>query len=225
MSRFAEEEEELRRRLLFMGGIVESMIPLAMQILTERARGPLVELYRREEEVNRLHIELDDRVLTLVARYQPAATDLRLILATTKINSDLERIGDQAVNIGQSAEILLDAPPAERRLLDIPRMHELAASMLHDALDAFARREVGLARSVVARDDEEDRLKAQAFHTLMRMMQADSFAVQRGLGLILIARNFERIADHATNVAEDVIFMVIGKDIRHGATAEGAAGT
>jgi phosphate transport system protein len=127
----------------------------------------------------------------------------------------LERIGDQAVNISQTTTILLDHPQLKRRLFDIPRMAELAKKMLKDALDAYVKKDVDLARSVVQRDSEEDQLKSESFHELMQLMQSDSSTVQQALGLILISRNLERIADHATNIAEDVIFMVLGKDIRH----------
>ena len=168
-----------------------------------------------EDEVNRLHIDIDNRCVNLIALHQPAATDLRFIIAAIKINSDLERIGDQAVNISQTAALLLDHPQLEKKLLNIPRMTELAQSMFKDSLDSFVKKDVALARTVLARDAEEDQLKSEAFNELMQLMQSDASTIQRALGLILIARNLERIADHATNIAEDVIFMTLGKDIRH----------
>ncbi|MFH2034155.1 MAG: phosphate signaling complex protein PhoU, partial [Candidatus Margulisiibacteriota bacterium] len=155
--------------------------------------------------------------------HQPAATDLRFIIAAIKINSDLERIGDQAVNISQTTEILLDQPQLERKLLDIPRMAELAQSMLKDSLDAFVKKDVALAKTVLARDAEEDRLKSEGFNELMQLMQSDASTIQRALGLILISRNLERVADHATNIAEDVIFMALGQDIRHHAEGKNTA--
>ena len=212
---FEEVEEELKYRLLHMGSVVEEMIHLAVTGLVDRDTKSLAPVAVKEQEVNQLHIEIDDRCFKLLALYQPAASDLRFIVGAIKINSDLERIGDQAVNISQTTEILLRHPQLERKLFDIPRMAELAKRMVKDALDSYVRRDVELARSVVQRDSEEDKLKSEAFNELMQLMQSDSSSIQRALGLILISRNLERIADHATNIAEDVIFMVLGKDIRH----------
>jgi phosphate transport system protein len=175
----------------------------------------LKEVAHDEGQVNDLHIDVDDRCLKLIALHQPTAADLRFIIAALKINSDLERIGDQAVNISQTAARLLEVPQLERKLLDLPRMADMAQSMLKDSLDAFVKKDVELARSVLERDDAEDQLKSESFHELMRIMQSDASTIERALSLILIARNLERIADHATNIAEDVIFMVHGKDIRH----------
>ncbi|MEK7390143.1 MAG: phosphate signaling complex protein PhoU [Elusimicrobiota bacterium] len=212
---FEEAEAELKNQIVAMGSLAEEMIHSAIQGLSERSREPLGKVTRNEEQVNRLHIDVDSRSVNLIALHQPTATDLRFIIAAIKINSDLERIGDQAVNISETTALLLDMPQLERKLLDIPRMAELAQGMLKDSLDAFVRRDVALARTVIARDEEEDKLKSQAFNELMHLMQSDASTIQRALGLILIARNLERIADHATNIAEDVIFMTLGKDIRH----------
>ena len=216
---FEEAEGELKNQLLSMGGLAEEMIQSAIQGLAERKKEPLRKVAEAEEQVNRLHIDVDNRCLNLIALHQPTATDLRFIIAAIKINADLERIGDQAVNISQSTAVLLEQPQLDRRLLDIPRMAALAQSMLKDSLDAFVKRDVELARTVLARDAEEDQLKSEAFNELMHLMQSDSSTIQRALGLILISRNLERIADHATNIAEDVIFMTLGKDIRHHAEA------
>jgi len=164
--------------------------------------------------VNELQIEIDDRCLKLIALQQPMASDLRLITAAMKINADLERIGDQAVNIAETALRLLPQPPL-KPLIDIPRMAENAEAMTRDALDAFVRKDAALARRVLARDDEVDQLKDQVFRVLLTYMMADPGTIERALGLILISRNLERIADHATNIAEDVIFLVEAKDVRH----------
>ena len=212
---FEEVEDELRNRLLQMGSLVEQMINLAAKALLERKDEPIKKVYENERLVNQLHIEIDDRCVKLIALHQPAASDLRFIIACVKINSDLERVGDQAVNIAQNTEIMLGQPQLDRKLLDIPRMTDLAKGMLKDSLDAFVKKDVDLARAVLRRDSEEDKLKSEAFHELMQLMQSDSSTIQRALCLILIARNLERIADHATNIAEDVIFMALGKDIRH----------
>jgi phosphate transport system protein len=219
---FEEVEEELKQRLLHMGSLAEEMIHLAMQALTERDETPLKRLLENESRVNQLHIEIDDRCLKLIALHQPTAADLRFIMAAIKINSDLERVADQAVNISENTRFLLEQPQLKKKLLDIPRMAEVAAGMLKDSLDAFVKRNVELAQDVVKRDDEEDKLKSAAFHELMQIMQADASTIQRGLCLILISRNLERIGDHSTNIAEDVIFMVQGKDIRHPADQQAA---
>jgi phosphate transport system protein len=212
---FDTDLEDLRGRLLRMGSLCEEMVHYAVKIVVERDDSHVAKVQEWESQVNALHIEIDEVCLRLIALHQPAAGDLRLIAAAIKINSDLERVGDQAVNIAETGVYLLKEPTI--KLGDIPRMVEVAAGMLKDSLDAFARGDVELAREVIRRDDEEDRLKSQTFNELVTLMQRDASAIQRGMDIILIARNLERIADHATNIAEDVIFMVLGKDIRHSA--------
>ena len=210
---FDADLDDLRGRLLRMGSLCEEMVQYAVKLVVERDEKHLAPVQDWERQVNALHIEIDDVCLRLIALHQPAAGDLRLLAAALKINSDLERVGDQAVNIAETGVYLCKEPAM--KLGDIPRMVEVAAGMLKDALDAFSRGDVELARDVIRRDDEEDRLKSQTFNELVHLMQRDASAIQRGMDIILIARNLERIADHATNVAEDVIFMVLGKDIRH----------
>lgn len=212
---FDADLDELRSRLLRMGGLCEEMIHAAVKLVVERDESHLAAVEEWEREVNALHIEIDDVCLKLIALHQPAARDLRLIAAALKINSDLERVGDQAVNIAETGVYLCKEPKI--KLGDVPRMVEVAVGMLKDSLDAFARGDVELAREVIRRDDEEDRLKSQTFNELVHLMQRDASTIQRGMDVILIARNLERVADHATNIAEDVVFMVLGKDIRHGA--------
>ena len=212
---FDGELEDLRGRLLRMGSLCEEMVHYAVKVVVERDESYLGDVQEWERQVNALHIEIDDVCLRLIALHQPAAGDLRLIAAALKINSDLERVGDQAVNIAETGVFLCKEPKI--KLGDIPRMVEVATGMLKDSLDAFARGDVDLARDVIRRDDEEDRLKSQTFNELVHLMQRDASAIQRGMDIILIARNLERIADHATNIAEDVVFMVLGKDIRHSA--------
>lgn len=211
---FDQDLETLRGDLLKMGSIAEEMIHYAVKTLVERNAAYIEKVREGEGRVNRLHIDIDDQCLRLIALHQPAARDLRLIAAVLKINSDLERIGDQAVNIAETSGYLCRLPRI--KLGDIPRMVELAKIMVKESLDAFARQDVELARSVIARDDEEDRLKSETFSELVQMMQADASTIERAMEIILISRNLERVADHATNIAEDVIFMVLGKDIRHG---------
>ncbi len=212
---FDTDLEGLRGLILRMGSLCEEMIHYAVKVVIERDESYLGNVQAWESEVNRLHIEIDEVALRLIALHQPAAGDLRLLAAVIKINSDLERIGDQAVNIAETGVFLCKEPRI--KLGDIPRMVEVAAGMLKDSLDAFSRGDVMLAREVIKRDDEEDRLKSQTFNELVHLMQRDASAIQRGMDIILIARNLERVADHATNIAEDVVFMVLGKDIRHGA--------
>lgn len=211
--KFDEDLDALRASLLEMGGLSEEMIQHAVKVVTGRDESPLKKVLALEEKVNGLHIDIDERCLRLIALHQPAAGDLRLIAAALKINSDLERVADQAVNIAETGIYLCREPRIN--LGDIPRMAELAAQMLKDSLVAFSRGDVDLARSVIARDDEEDRLKSQTFNELLALMQSDSSTIHRGMDIILVSRNLERVADHATNIAEDVIFMVLGKDIRH----------
>lgn len=211
---FDQDLQILKERLLHMGSLTETMIHLAIKGLVDRSEALAEEVYRHEREVNKLHIEVDDRCLKTIALHQPAAGDLRFITAAMKINSDLERIGDQAVNVTETTHYLLQEPQL-KPLIDVPRMAEISARMLKDALDAFVNKDENLARSVLVRDDEVDELKDQVFRELLTYMLQDPSAVKRALALILVSRNLERIADHATNIAEDVIFMVLGKDIRH----------
>src|SRR3972149_7736609 len=199
---FDDELRELKERILYMGSLVERN--------EERCR----EIAATDYLVNDLHIEIDDRCLKLLALRQPIAIDLRFITAAMKINSDLERMGDLAVNIAENVLILLKGPFI-KPLIDVPRMAVIAEKMLKDSLDAFVSKDVELARSVILRDDEVDALKDQVFRELLTYMIADANTIPRALNLILVSRHLERIADHATNIAEDVIYMVIGKDIRH----------
>ncbi len=186
----------------------------AMQALMERRMEVAEAIVAGDVEVNDMQIEIDDRCLKLLALQNPMASDLRLITAAMKINADLERIGDQAVNIAENAVKVAAAPPL-RPMIDLPRMAELAEAMTRDSLDAFVRRDASLAREILARDDEVDQLKDQIFRVLLTHMMADPGTIERALGLILVSRNLERIADHATNIAEDVIFVVEAKDVRH----------
>jgi len=211
---FEEELQALKSRLLNMGAMVEERVHQAIQALMERRPDSTDKIIAGDQDVNDLQIEIDDRCLKLLALQQPMATDLRLITAAMKINSDLERIGDQAVNIAENAAKVLVHPPL-KPLLDLPRMAEMAERMTRDSLDAFVRRDSDLARNILARDDEVDQLKDQVFRVLLTYMMADPATIERALGLILVSRNLERIADHATNIAEDVIFLVEAKDVRH----------
>jgi len=211
---FEADLQVLKQRLLTMGALVEERAHRAVRSLIDRRLDEAERIIASDQEVNDLQIEIDDRCVKLLALQQPAASDLRLITSALKINDDLERIGDQAVNIAENVIKVLPQPPL-KPLIDIPRMAEIAQSMTRDALDSFVRKDAELARGVLKRDDEVDQLKDQVFRELLTYMMADPGTIQRALALILISRNIERIADHATNIAEDVIFLVEAKDVRH----------
>ncbi len=211
---FDQDLQQLKERILYMGSLAETMIHTAIKALVDRRSGLSKEVYHQEEEVNTLQIEIDDRCLKMIALHAPTASDLRFITAAMKINSDLERIADQAVNISQTTDYLLEEPPL-KPLIDVPRMAQIASKMLKDSLDSFVNRDENLARSVLVRDDSVDDLKEQVFRELLTYMISDPATIKRAIDLILISRNLERIADHATNIAEDVVFVVAGKDIRH----------
>jgi len=211
---FDEELKALKERLLTMASHCEKMIHLSVKALEERNLEHANEVFALEREVNGLHVEMDERAMKLFALQGPVAGDLRAIMASMKINSELERIGDQAVNVSQNTFQLLKQPQL-KPLIDIPLMAEITEGMLRDALDAYVRRDTELARQVCLRDDKVDALKDQIFRELLTYMITDSSTIKRCIDLILISRNFERIGDHATNIAEDVIFMVKGQDIRH----------
>jgi phosphate transport system protein len=212
---FETDLQALKKRLLNMGALVEERVHGSIQALMERNLDAAEAIAHGDEEVNALQIEIDDRCLKLLALQQPMASDLRLITSAMKINADLERIGDQAVNIAENALKMLDAPPL-KPIIDLPRMAEMAEHMTRDSLDAFVRRDSALARRVLGQDDEVDNLKDTIFRVLLTYMMADPGTIERALSLILISRNLERIADHATNIAEDVIFLVEARDVRHG---------
>ena len=211
---FEEELGTLQTRLLEMGGLAEERVRASVQGLVARDLAVTERVMRGDEPINQLHVEIDERCFRLLALYQPMATDLRSIVATVKINSDLERCGDLAVNIAEAARRYTMHPPV-KQLIDIPRMGDIAQSMLHDALDSFVKRDTALARSVLKCDDELDALKTQVFRELLTYMLQDPSTIEPALDLILVSRHLERIGDHATNVAEDVIFMVSAQDVRH----------
>jgi phosphate transport system protein len=211
---FEEEMQALKNRLLNMGALVEERVHDATNALIERRLDTAERIIASDQDVNDLQIEIDERCLRLLALQQPMASDLRLITAAMKINADLERIGDQAVNIAEQAARILAHPPL-KPIIDLPRMAEISERMTRESLDAFVRKDAKLARSILARDDEVDQLKDQVFRVLLTYMMADPGTIERALGLILISRHLERIADHATNIAEDVIFVVEAKDVRH----------
>ena len=211
---FQEELENLKARLLAMGGLAEDRVRAAVRALVESDRAGVEKVLTGDHEINRLHIEIDDRCFKLLALYQPVAADLRAIISAVKINTDLERVGDLAVNIAQAAIRYATHPPV-KKLIDIPRMATIAQSMLRDALDAFVRRDTALAQRVLDEDDKLDDLKTQIFRELLTYMLQDPTTIEPALDLILVSRHLERIGDHATNIAEDVIFIISARDVRH----------
>src|SRR6266581_33565 len=211
---FQEELEQLKRRLLEMGGLAEEHVRIAIKGLVDRDPALIERRITGDEPVNAMHIEVDNRCFTLLALFQPMAADLRAIVAAVKINTDLERVGDLAVNIAEAAQRYIERPPV-KKLIDIPRMAGIAQSMLRDALDAFVRRDLDLAQHVLDEDDTLDELKTQIFRELLTYMLQDPSTIEPALDLILVSRHLERIGDHATNVAEDVIFIVSARDVRH----------
>jgi len=211
---FQEELALLKTRLLEMGGLAEDRVRMAVRALVDRDYATVEKVLVSDEAINRLHIEIDDRCFKLLALHQPMAVDLRSIVSAVKINTDLERVGDLAINIAEAVGRYLQHPSV-KELIDIPRMAVIAQGMLRDALDSFVRRDLQLAQAVLDRDDELDALKTQVFRDLLNHMLRDQATIEPGLDLVLISRHLERIGDHATNVAEDVIFMVSARDVRH----------
>jgi phosphate transport system protein len=211
---FDEELSLLKEKLLTMASLAESMIHKAVKSLMERDESLFEQVNAEEKKVNLLEIEIDDLCLKLLALKQPMAKDLRLITSAMKIDNELERIGDMAVNITQCVSVLIRQPQL-KPYIDLPRMADLAQKVVKDSLDSFINQDVRLARSVLTRDDQIDALKDQIFRELLTFMISDPSTIKRALELILISRHLERIGDHATNIAENVIYLVQGKDIRH----------
>ncbi len=216
--RFHQSLDELKEKLLVMAGFAEQAIQRAIEAY--RTRDPeLVELVRRSEPaINRLEREIDSTALDLLAMEQPMAVDLRFILSVIRINADLERVGDLAVNIAIRAGETNALQPVDLPV-DIPRLGTMAAAMIRKALEAFIDGDVQLAEAVLTLDDEVDTLNSAAFHALSNVIRNQPQYTSQALHAMLIARNLERVGDHATNIAEDVIFWVNGRDIRHAVTA------
>lgn len=211
---FDEELRLLQEKLLLMASAAEESILLAVSGLKERNEELAREVMKGEENINMMEISIDELCMRLLALRQPMAKDLRLITSAMKISSELERIGDQAVNIAERTLELLKYPLL-KPLIDIPRMAQIAEKMVKDSIDSFVNRDEKLARDVCQRDDEVDNLNDQVFRELLTYMMQDPTTIPRAVGLILVGRHLERIADHATNIAEDVIYLVLGKTIKH----------
>jgi phosphate transport system protein len=204
----------VRQMLLRMGGLVEGMIGGAMQALIERDEVHAQAVIDTDREVDQMEKQIDEECHTLLATRQPTASDMRFLVAVMKMETDLERMGDSAVNIAQAVEIL-NQEPQLKPYIDLPRMTQIAREMVRDALDSFVSRNTEAALLVCKRDDEVDGLYKQLFRELLSFMMEDPKTVTRALHLLLVARNLERIADHATNIAEDVIYLAEGDIVRH----------
>jgi phosphate transport system protein len=215
---FDEELDELRQHLLEMSGLVESAIYRSVHSLVDKDEALAQHVLESESRINQMEIEIDDMAVRLLALEQPVATDLRLITAAIKINNDLERMGDLAVSIAERALSLIHEPSINAQI-DIPYMAGLVESMVRKALDSFVKRDSDLARSVLFSDDAVDNLRNGIYKEMVRFMEENPKYIHPALSLIFVARNLERVADHATNIAEDVLFLVEGIDVRHHAEA------
>ena len=214
MRHFEEQLDELRKRLLAMSGLVESAIYRSILALIEKDEDQANLVLQNESRINQMEIEIDEQATRLLALDQPVAADLRFITATIKINSNLERMGDLAVNIAERALSLMHEPVLNT-VIDIPHMANLVESMVRKALDAFVQKDAELARSILLSDDAVDEMRNVIYRKLVSYMQQDPRSVPQGIDFIFVARNLERVADHATNIAEDVVFLVEGVDVRH----------
>jgi phosphate transport system protein len=215
MRHFEERLNELRLKLLEMGGLVESGVHTSVQALIEADEDLARQVLANEPRINELEIQIDDLATGLLALEQPVASDLRFITAAIKINNNLERMGDKAANIAERS-IALASEPAVTSLVDIARLGKLVEPMVHQALDAFVRRDAALARTVLASDDAVDEMRNRISSEVIRHLEQEPRSARPWLDLLFINRSLERIADHATNIAEDVVFMVEGVDVRHG---------
>jgi len=211
---FDDDLAELRHYLVTMGALAESMLGQAVRLLTENNQQVVEQLYQDEREVNRLHMQIDDTCLRLLALRQPAAADLRLIASALKMNADLERIGDQAINLLKRAQTL-DRQPGEWPTIDLSPLVRIASSMVADALDAFIRKDVALAHKVLEDEKMADDLRREIESVLVVQAEKHAHNFMQLLQLILVTHHLERIADHATNIAEDVIYFLEGRDVRH----------
>jgi phosphate transport system protein len=214
MRNFEEKIQELLQKLLLMGGLSESMIQTALRVLIERDESLGEMVVEKEKEVNELQIEIDDSAVKLTALQQPMGTDVRFLFMASRIASELERIGDQAINIIQNASPILKSPSL-RPLVDLPMMGEIAERMVRDSLEALVSKDCSLANRVLEEEKKVDAYRDKIFRVLLTYMMADPGTIERSLALILISRHLERVGDHATNIAEEVIYLVEGREVRH----------
>ena len=213
MRHFVEELELLKTKLLEMGSLVEVGIQRSISAVTNKDRSAAEMVFKDEARINQIEIEIDEFAVNLLALQQPLAADLRLIVAALKINTDLERMGDLSVNIAQRALSLLEEPVI-KPMVDIKHMSALVESMVRKSLDSFVLKDADLARSVIASDHAVDHLRTATYHELVSMMERDPKNISQALDLMGVTRSLERIADHTTNIAEDILFLVKGVDVR-----------
>jgi len=211
---FDEELNQLKEKLLRMSSLAEKAISSSIKALIDRDDELALQVAKSDDPINMLEIEIEEFCLKLLALHQPQAGDLRFIIAAMKINNDLERIGDLAVNIAKITKYLIKIPVV-KSLSEISDMAKAAQRMLKDSLDSFVNKDAQLAKDVCRRDDEVDDMNKKIFMDFLRSVSQDEKTVERAVDLILIAKNFERIADHSTNICEDVIYLVEGKNIKH----------
>lgn len=214
MSKFDESRERLKNKLLEMSSLVEAAIECSIRAVIHKDQGAAAEVLKNEARINSIEIEIDGLAIDLLALHQPMASSLRFIVAALKINTNLERMGDLSVNIAHSAQLLIGTPAAEW-IVDIPLIGGLVQQMVRKSLDAFVSGDADLALSVLASDDAVDALRTTCYHQLVAFMEKDPRNIRQGLNLLTVTRTLERVADHSTNIAEDVLFYVKGVDVRH----------
>jgi phosphate transport system protein len=215
MRHFDEQLDELFKRIIMMGSITESMIQIAIRAYTEGNESLASDVYEKEHQVNALQVEVDDTAVKLTTLQQPVASDARFLFMASRIGGELERIADQSINIVQNTHYVLEASPSVKPLVDLPVMGGLVQTMVRNSMAAMAGRDLQLADEVLQQEDQVDAFRDQIFRILLTHMMADPRTIQQSLSLILMARNLERIGDHATNIAEEVIYWIQGRDIRH----------
>ena len=223
---FDEQIQEMRHKLAWMGRLAESMVVSALRSLMERNERRCIEVQQREKEVNELQIEIDDWAVRLTALQQPVGSDVRFLFMAARITSELERIADQAVNVCENGRFLVQAPPL-KPFVDLPIMSEIVQKMVRDSLESLIRKDISLAEEILRQEIKVDALRDQIFRELLTYMMSDPATIPRAISIILISRNLERVGDHATNIAEEVIYWIQGRDIRHHhlEAAPDAAGT
>lgn len=214
MIRLEEEINKLKKMLFEMATSVEEMIAKSVKALEENNMILAEEVIKSDQVVNEMEVDIDNQCIRILALYHPEAEDLRTVTMIMKINNDLERIGDHAVNIAEMTQYLADKPPV-KPLIDIPKMAEKAIEMLQESLDSFVNKDADLAVEVCKKDDEVDALEPQIVRELITYMISDPLTIDRALTLILIARGLERVADLATNIAEDTYYISSGKILKH----------
>jgi phosphate transport system protein len=221
--KLVERLDDLKNKLLEMSSLVEAGIRQSIRAVDQKDRAAAEEVFKNEARINSIELEVDGLVIELLALHQPMAIDLRFIIAVLRINTNLERMGDLSVNIAHSAGDLFDLPTATP-VVDIPLLAGLVGSMVRKSMDAFVACDVELARDVLASDDAVDSLRTVCFHQLVSLMEKDPESIRPALSLLAVTRHLERLADHATNIAEDVLFYAKGIDVRHNSGAGSSAG-